>query len=151
MTKGFLYLVAVMDWHSRKVLAWRLSNPMDTGFCVAALEEAIERYGTPDIFNTDQGSQFTSEQFTGALNAQGIKISMDGEGRWVDNVFVERFWRSVKYEEVYLKAYETPHQAETEIGKYFHFYNEKRRHQGLNGQTPDAIYNTGLNNEKQAA
>jgi putative transposase len=107
--------------------------------------------GTPEIFNTDQGSQFTSEAFTSRLNAHQIQISMDGKGRWVDNVFVERLWRSLKYEEVYLKAYETPRQAETEIGKYFRFYNEKRRHQGLNGQTPDAIYYTGLNNEKQAA
>lgn len=151
MAKGFLYLVAVMDWYSRKVLAWRLSNTMDTGFCVEALEEAIERYGAPEIFNTDQGSQFTSDKFTSTLNAQGIKISMDGKGRWVDNVFVERLWRSVKYEEVYLKAYETPRQAETEIGKYFRFYNEKRRHQGLDRQTPDIVYYAGLNNEKQAA
>ena len=123
---------------------------MDTGFCVEALEEAIERYGTPEIFNTDQGSQFTSDQFTGVLNDHGIRISMDGKGRWVDNVFVERLWRSVKYEEVYLKAYESPRQAETEIGRYFHFYNEKRRHQGLDRQTPDIVYYTGLN-EKQAA
>ncbi len=119
MAKGFLYLVAVMDWHSRKILSWRLSNTMDTGFCVEALEEVIARYGTPDIFNTDKGSQFTSDKFTGTLNAYGIKISMDGKDRWVDNVFVERLWRSVKYEDVYLKAYETPRQAESEMGKYF--------------------------------
>jgi putative transposase len=111
-----------MDWHSRKVLSWRLSNTMDTGFCVEALEEVIARYGTPDIFNTDKGSQFTSDKFTGTLNAYGIKISMDGKDRWVDNVFVERLWRSVKYEDVYLKAYETPRQAESEMGKYFRFY-----------------------------
>lgn len=151
MAKGFLYLVAVMDWHSRKVLAWRLSNTMDTGFCVEALAEAIERYGTPDIFNTDQGSQFTSDQFTGTLNAQGIKISMDGKGRWVDNVFVERLWRSVKYEEVYLKAYETPRQAEIEIGRYFRFYNEKRRHQGLASKTPDEVYYADFLSEPKAA
>jgi putative transposase len=151
MAKGFLYLVAIMDWHSRKVLAWRLSNTMDTGFCIDALEEAIRRYGTPEIFNTDQGSQFTSEAFTGKLSAYGIKISMDGKGRWRDNVFVERLWRSLKYEEVYLKAYETPKQAEAEIKQYFRFYNEKRRHQGLNKQTPDVVYYNGLEKLKQAA
>ena len=151
MAKGFLYLVAVMDWASRKVLSWRLSNTMDTGFCVDALEEAIARYGAPDIFNTDQGSQFTSERFTDVLKAYEIKISMDGKGRWVDNVFVERLWRSVKYEEVYLKAYESPRQAETEIGQYFRFYNEKRRHQGLNRLTPDDVYFSGLSIEKKVA
>ncbi len=150
MATGFLYLVAVMDWVSRKVLSWRLSNTMDTGFCVEALEAAIDRYGAPEIFNTDQGSQFTSDPFTGVLNAHGIKISMDGKGRWVDNVFVERLWRSVKYEEVYLKAYESPRQAETELGRYFRFYNEKRRHQSLARQTPDTVYYSGLI-EKQAA
>lgn len=151
MAKGFLYLVAVMDWHSRKVLSWRLSNTMDTRFCLDALEEAIERYGAPEMFNTDQGSQFTSDKFTGTLNAHGIKISMDGKGRWVDNVFVERLWRSVKYEEVYLKAYETPRQAEIEIGRYFRFYNEKRRHQGLAGKTPDEVYDADLFDERKAA
>ena len=151
MARGFLYLVAIMDWHSRKVLAWRLSNTMDTGFCIDALEEAIRRYGTPEIFNTDQGSQFTSEAFTGKLSSYGIKISMDGKGRWRDNVFVERLWRSLKYEEVYLKAYETPKQAEAEIKQYFRFYNEKRRHQGLNKQTPDVVYYNGLEKLKQAA
>ncbi|WAK04325.1 IS3 family transposase (plasmid) [Methylobacter sp. YRD-M1] len=151
MAKGFLYLVAVMDWHSRKVLSWRLSNTMDTGFCLEALEEAIARYGVPEMFNTDQGSQFTSDKFTGILNAHGIKISMDGKGRWVDNVFVERLWRSIKYEEIYLKAYETPRQAESEIGKYFRFYNEKRRHQGLAGKTPDEVYDADLFDEQKAA
>ena len=151
MAKGFLYLVAVMDWHSRKVLAWRLSNTMDTRFCIEALDEAITRYGSPAIFNTDQGSQFTSEAFTSKLNAHGIQISMDGKGRWVDNVFVERLWRSLKYEEVYLKAYESPRQAESEIGRYFQFYNEKRRHQGLARKTPDEVYYTGLLNEQKAA
>jgi putative transposase len=151
MAKGFLYLVAVMDWHSRKVLSWRLSNTMDTGFCLEALDEAIARYGTPAIFNTDQGSQFTSEAFTSRLKAHQIQISMDGKGRWVDNVFVERLWRSLKYEEIYLKAYETPQQAKSEIGKYFRFYNEKRRHQGLEGKTPDEVYDAGLFNEQKAA
>lgn len=151
MARGFLYLVAIMDWHSRKVLAWRLSNTMDTSFCIDALEEAIRRYGTPAVFNTDQGSQFTSEAFTGKLSAHGIKISMDGKGRWLDNVFVERLWRSLKYEEVYLKAYETPKQAEAEIRQYFRFYNEKRRHQGLDRQTPDAVYYAGLEKVKEAA
>jgi putative transposase len=143
--------VAVMDWHSRKVLSWRLLNTMDIRFCLAALDEAIARYGTPEIFNTDQGSQFTSDKFTGMLNAYGIKISMDGKGRWVDNVFVERLWRSLKYEDVYLKAYETPRQAESEIGKYFRFYNEKRRHQGLERKTPDEAYDADLLNEQKAA
>jgi len=149
MAKGFLYLVAVMDWHSRKVLSWRLSNTMDTHFCIEALEEAIDRYGTPEVFNTDQGSQFTSDKFTGLLKQHNIKISMDGKGRWVDNVFVERLWRSVKYEEVYLKAYETPQQAGSELDKYFRFYNEKRRHQGLDRQTPDAVYYTGVFDKKK--
>ncbi|MGJ0485188.1 MAG: IS3 family transposase [Methylomicrobium sp.] len=151
MAKGFLYLVAVMDWHSRKVLSWRLSNTMDTRFCVEALEEAIAHYGTPEIFNTDQGCQFTSEAFTSKLKAHQIQISMDGTGRWVDNVFVERLWRSLKYEEIYLKAYETPRQAESEIGKYFRFYNEKRRHQGLERKTPDEVYYADFVNEQQAA
>jgi putative transposase len=151
MAKGFLYLVAIMDWSSRKVLSWRLSNTMDTGFCVEALEEAIDRYGPPEIFNTDQGSQFTSDKFTGVLKAHDIKISMDGKGRWVDNVFVERLWRSVKYEEVYLKAYDSPRQAEAEIGRYFRFYNEKRRHQGLDNLTPDDVYFSGLGIQKKVA
>lgn len=151
MAKGFLYLVAMMDWSSRKVLSWRLSNTMDTGFCVEALEEAISRYGPPEIFNTDQGCQFTSDKFTGVLKAHDIKISMDGKGRWVDNVFVERLWRSVKYEEVYLKAYDSPRQAETEIDRYFRFYNEKRRHQGLGNLIPDDVYFSGLEIQKEAA
>ena len=151
VAKGFLYLVAVMDWNSRKVLSWRLSNTMDTTFCIEALEEAIDRYGKPEVFNTDQGSQFTSEKFTDIFKQHEIKFSMDDKGRWVDNVFVERLYRSVKYEEVYLKAYETPRQAELELDKYFHFYNEKRRHQGLDRQTPDAVYYAGLFDEKKAA
>jgi putative transposase len=115
-------------------------NTMDADFCVEALEEAISRYGTPEIFNTDQGAQFTSEVFTGTLKAAGIRISMDGKGRWVDNVFVERLWRSLKYEEVYLKAYETVAQARQGMGNYFRFYNRERRHQGLDRQTPDQVY-----------
>lgn len=140
MAKGFVYLVAIMDWHSRKVLSWRLSNTMDSDFCVEALEEALNRYGHPDIFNTDQGAQFTSEAFTGVLKTAGVDISMDGRGRWIDNVFVERLWRSVKYEEVYLKAYETVAAARSGIGTYFQFYNSERRHQSMNRQTPDQVY-----------
>ena len=140
MAKGFVYLVAIIDWHSRKVLSWRLSNTMDTYFCLEALEEALQKYGKPDIFNTDQGSQFTSELFTDRLKQAGIQISMDGKGRWIDNVFVERLWRSLKYEEVYLKAYESIRQAELEIDNYFVFYNEQRKHQGLNDLIPDQVY-----------
>ena len=140
MAKGFVYLVAVIDWYSRKVLSWRLSNSMESDFCVDALEEALSRYECPDIFNTDQGAQFTSEAFTDTLKEAGIDISMDGKGRWIDNVFVERLWRSVKYEEVYLKAYETVAQARTGIGTYFQFYNSERRHQGMNRHTPDQVY-----------
>ena len=140
MARGFVYVVAIMDWYSRKVLAWRVSNTMDADFCVEALEEALRRYGAPEIFNTDQGAQFTSEAFTGALKAAGIRISMDGKGRWVDNVFVERLWRSLKYEEVYLKAYETVAEARQGMANYFRFYNRERRHQSLNRQTPDQVY-----------
>ena len=140
MAKGFVYLVAVMDWHSRRVLAWRLSNTLDAHFCVDALEEAIKLYGAPEIFNTDQGCQFTSEEFTGLLKQHEIKISMDGKGRWVDNVFVERLWRSVKYEEVYLKAYDSIGDARQSLDKYFTFYNQERRHQSLDRQTPDSVY-----------
>jgi len=140
MAKGFVYLVAIMDWHSRKVLSWRLSNTMDSDFCVGALEEALSRYGRPEIFNTDQGAQFTSDAFTGVLKEAGIDISMDGKGRWIDNVFIERLWRSVKYEEVYLKAYETVAEARAGIGTYFQFYNSERRHQSMNRKTPDQVY-----------
>ena len=140
MAKGFVYLVAVMDWYSRKVLSWRVSTSMDTSFCIDALEEAIETYGSPESFNTDQGSQFTSEEFTGVLKANDIAISMDGKGRWVDNVFVERLWRSVKYEEVYLNAYDTVADAKARLGAYFERYNTKRRHQGIQGLTPDMLY-----------
>jgi len=140
MAKGFLYLVAVMDWYSRKVLAWRLSNTLDTDFCVDALEEALRCYGTPDIFNTDQGAQFTSDTFTQALKGAGVRISMDGKGRWIDNVFIERLWRSLKYEEVYLKAYENVAEAIGGIGDYFDFYNEQRPHQALARHTPNEVY-----------
>ena len=140
MTKGFVYLVAVMDWYSRRVLSWKLSTTMDASFCVDALEEAIEHFGTPEIFNTDQGSQFTCDDFIGALKHHKIQISMDGKGRWVDNVFVERLWRSVKYEEVYLNAYDTVDVARKRLGRYFEFYNTERRHQSLAKQTPDSVY-----------
>jgi len=151
MAKGFCYLVAIMDWASRRVLAWRLSNTLDTSFCTEALEEAIARFGLPEIFNTDQGSQFTSEAFTGILNAHGISISMDGKGRWVDNVFVERLWRSVKYEEVHLKAYSSIAEARHELAKYFEFYNQRRRHQGLDERTPDEVYWSMLPQKQVAA
>ncbi len=144
MRRGFLYLVAIMDWTSRKVLAWRLSNTMDADFCVRALEEAIARYGSPEIFNTDQGSQFTSFAFTGTLKQAGTKISMDGKGRWMDNVFIERLWRSVKYEEVYLKAYDSVSEARASIGRYLDFYNGRRPHSSLDGTTSDQAYFTPL-------
>jgi putative transposase len=140
MARGFVYLVAIMDWHSRRVLAWRLSNTMTSDFCVEALEEAWARYGHPEIFNTDQGSQFTSEAFTGVLKAAGVAISMDGKGRWMNNVFIERLWRSVKYEEVYLHAYASVAEARTGLDRYFRFYKIKRTHQSLAERTPDAVY-----------
>jgi putative transposase len=144
MAKGFVYLAAVMDWFSRKVLAWRVSITMDTDFCVEAVEEALERNGAPDIFNTDQGSQFTSEIFTGLLKGHGIRISMDGKGSWRDNVFIERLWRSVKYEEVYLRAYESVSEARVGLGLYFEFYNTRRPHSSLGRMTPDQFYNRAL-------
>jgi putative transposase len=140
MRKGFLYLVAIMDWHSRKVLSWRLSNSLDAAPCVEALEEALANYGTPEIFNSDQGCQFTSEDFTDVLKDNGIKISMDGKGRWMDNVFIERLWRSLKYEEVYLKAYDSVAQAKQGIDDWLMFYNEERRHASLSRMTPDQVY-----------
>jgi len=139
MAKGFVYLVAIMDWHSRKILSWRLSNSMETDFCIDALEEAIRRYGAPEIFNTDQGAQFTSEAFTDVLRQSNIKISMDGKGRWVDNVMIERFWRSLKHEDVYLKAYESVNEARSSIKKYIEFYNAEHKHQSLD-KTPDEAY-----------
>lgn len=140
MARGFAYLVAVIDWYSRRVLAWRLSNTLDTTFCVEALQEALSRFGCPKIFNTDQGSQFTSEAFTDVLRNKGIKISMDGKGRCLDNVFVERLWRSLKYEEVYLNAYDTMTEARAGIARYFNFYNDERPHQALGYQTPASFY-----------
>lgn len=141
MAHGFLYLVAIMDWYSRKVLAWRISNTMDTSFCTEALTEALESYGPPEIFNSDQGAQFTSDDFTSILADHDITISMDGRGRWMDNVFIERLWRSVKYEEVYLKAYENGSQARQSLETYFRFYNQNRHHQSLDRHTPDQVYN----------
>jgi putative transposase len=151
MARGFCYLMAIMDWASRRVLAWRLSNTLDASFCTEALEEAISKYGTPEIFNSDQGSQFTSEAFTDILNTHGIRISMDSRGRWMDNVFVERLWRSVKYEEVYLKSYGLLTEARRELAAYFEFYNQRRRHQGLDDRTPDEVYLTTLPQIKVAA
>ena len=140
MAKGFMYLVAIMDWYSRRVLSWRVSNTLDADFCIEALEEALQRFEAPEIFNTDQGSQFTCEAFTDVLKGHAIAISMDGKGRWVDNVFVERLWRSVKYEDVYLRAYETPTELRAGLARYFGFYNTKRRHSALDRRTPDAVY-----------
>lgn len=140
MAKGFVYLVAIVDWFSRKVLAWRVSISMDVSFCVEALEEALARYGKPEIFNTDQGSQFTSLAFTSVLQREEIAISMDGRGAWRDNVVVERLWRSVKYEEVYLRAYGAVSEAKGSIGRYFEFYNGKRPHSSLGAKTPDQMY-----------
>ena len=140
MRHGFLYLFAVLDWASRRVLAWRLSNSLTTDFCLDAVEDAIATYGCPEIFNTDQGSQFTDQDFTGMLTRHGIAISMDGKGAWRDNVFVERFWRSIKYEEVYLRAYESGAEAKHFVGRYVNFYNQHRPHSSLNGQTPDTVY-----------
>jgi putative transposase len=140
MARGFVYLAVVLDWFSRRVLAWRLSITMDATFCVETLEEALARHGKPDIFNTDQGSQFTGAVFTGALASNGIAISMDGKGAWRDNVFVERLWRSVKYEEVYLRAYDSVSEARASIGRYLDFYNSRRPHSSLDGITPDQAY-----------
>lgn len=140
MAKGFVYLVAIVDWFSRKVLAWRVSITMEADFCVEALEEALARYGKPEIFNTDQGSQFTSQAFTSVLLREEIAISMDGRGAWRDNVVVERFWRSVKYEEVYLHAYGTVSEARASIGRYLGFYNARRPHSSLGAKTPDQAY-----------
>ena len=143
MAKGFVYLVVIMDWVSRAVLAWRLSNTLDADFCVEALEEALARYSRPEIFNTDQGSQFTSDDFTGTLKRHGVTISMDGKGRCMDNIFVERLWRSLKYEEVYLHAYATIAEAKAGIGAWLDFYNTDRQHQSLGYRTPRQIYQEG--------
>ncbi|GBH28829.1 transposase [Sphingobium xenophagum] len=140
MRRGFLYLVAIMDWATRKVLAWRLSTTMDAAFCVEALEDAMARFGKPDIFNTDQGSQFTSQAFTSVLRAAEVKISMDGKGRWMDNVFIERLWRSVKYECVYLHAFETRSELRAGLSRWFAYYNHHRPHSRLAGKTPAEAY-----------
>jgi putative transposase len=140
MARGFVYLAAVVDWATRRVLAWRLSISMEVDFCLEAVEEALAKYGRPEIFNTDQGSQFTSEAFTGLLRGNGIAISMDGKGACRDNVFVERIWRSVKYEEVYLRAYDSVAEARASIGRYFEFYNAKRPHSSLDARPPDQAY-----------
>ena len=140
MARGFVYLAVVMDWASRRVLAWRVSISLTTDFCLEALEEALAKYGCPEIFNTDQGSQFTSAEFTDLLKDNGIAISMDGKGCWRDNVFVERLWKSIKYEEVYLHAYESVSAAKTGIGRYIGFYNEQRPHRSLDGATPESVY-----------
>jgi putative transposase len=144
MARGFVYLAVVLDWFSRRVLSWRLSITMEAAFCVETLEDALSRHGKPDIFNTDQGSQFTGATFTGVLIKNGIAISMDGKGAWRDNVFVERLWRSVKYEEVYLHAYDSVGEARTSIGRYLDFYNGRRPHSSLDGATPDHAYFTSL-------
>jgi putative transposase len=140
LARGFIYLVAIMDWHSRAVLAWRISNTLHADFCVDALEEALRRFGRPEIFNTDQGSQFTSTDFTGVLKAHGIRISMDGKGRCMDNIFVERLWRSLKYEDIYLHAYASVAEARAGIAAWLHFYNEERLHQAHGYRTPRQIY-----------
>ena len=151
MAHGFMYLVAVLDWFSRRVLTWELSNTMDTAFCVAALEEALQRFGPPEIFNTDQGSQYTSEAFTGVLQSHQVAISMDGRGRFLDNIFIERLWRSVKYEDIYLRAYDTPLALYKGLQKYFGFYNARRRHSSLPGrQTPDEAYCSALGSREAA-
>ena len=150
MARGFCYLVAILDWASRMVLAWRLSNTLDSAFCVDALEEAIARYGCPGIFNTDQGCQFTAEAFTESLRSRNIAISMDGKGRWMDNVFIERLWKSVKYEDIYLKAYNSMAEVKKGLATYFKFYNEKRWHNRFDRKTPAMVYFDSLA-QKQAA
>jgi putative transposase len=144
MARGFVYLAVVLDWFSRRVLSWRLSITMEAAFCVEALEDALAKHGTPQIFNTDQGSQFTGAAFTSVLASHGIAISMDGKGAWRDNVFTERLWRSVKYEEVYLRAYDSVGEARASIGRYLDFYNRRRPHSSLDGMTPDCAYFTPL-------
>jgi len=149
MTRGFLYLVAVMDWHSRYVLAWRLSNTMDTSFCLDALDDALQK-GRPEIFNTDQGSQFTSREYTGRLEEAGIAVSRDGRGRALDNVFVERLWRSVKYEDIYIKEYEHVQELELGLTAYFWFYDEERLHQSLDYRTPAEVYRGAYQRDRGA-
>lgn len=151
MMRGVVYLFAVLDWASRRVLAWRLSNTLTTDFCIEAVQEALTRYGTPDIFNTDQGGQFTSQEFAGLLKDHGIQISMDAIGCWRDNVFVERLWRSIKYEEVYLRAYDSISAAHQGLGRYLTFYNQHRPHRALDGNTPEQVYLDNLTTRLTAA
>jgi putative transposase len=150
MAGGFVYLAVVLDWFSRRVLSWRLSITMEAAFCVETLEDALARHGRPEIFNTDQGSQFTGAAFTDVLMKEGIAISMDGKGAWRDNVFVERLWRSVKYEEVYLRAYDSVAEARLSLGRYLDFYNSRRPHSSLDDATPDQTYFTLLPNRMAA-
>ena len=151
MQRGFVYSCAVLDWTSRRVLARRLSNTLTTDFCLEAVQDALAHYGMPEIFNTDQGCQFTSQEFIGLLNHHGIQISMDGKGCWRDNVFVERLWKSIKYEEVYLHAYETVGAAHQGLARYLTFYNQTRSHRTLDGQTPDGVYFDNLPTRRTAA
>jgi len=144
MRCGFLYFFAVMDWSARRILAWRLSNTLTVDFCIDAVEEAITRYGTPEIFNVDQGSQFTGVEFVDLLTRNNIRISMDGKGAWRDNVFIERFWKTLKYEEVYLHAYDSGSEAKAGLGNYVHYYNHERPHSSLGGRTPDMAYHSAL-------
>ena len=144
MARGFVYLAVVLDWCTRRVLSWKVSITMDVHFCLEAVEEAIMSYGTPEIMNTDQGSQFTSQAFTGLLKEHDIKISMDGKGSWRDNVFIERLWRSVKYEDIYLRAYDSASAVRSGLNRYFNFYNSRRPHSSLDGQTPDQVYFNAL-------
>ena len=150
MARGFVYLVAVVDWFTRRVLSWKVSITMDTHFCLEAVEDAMEQYGTPEIMNTDQGSQFTSQAFTELLKENDIRISMDGKGAWRDNVFVERLWRSVKYEDIYLRAYESATAVRTGLKRYFNFYNSRRPHSSLDGRTPDQVYFSMLSQTEAA-
>ena len=151
MARGFVYLCAVLDWASRRVLAWRLSNTLTTDFCLDAVQDALAHYGTPEIFHTDQGCQFTSQEFIGLLTHHGLQISMDGKGCWRDNVFVERLWKSIKYEEVYLHAYDTVGAAHQGLERYLTFYNQTRPHQALDGKTPDQVYYDNLTTRLTAA
>jgi len=151
MARGHMYLVAIMDWSTRKVLSWRLSNTLDTGFCIEALKEALLKYGAPEIFNSDQGCQFTSEAFTSVLKAWNVKISMDGKGRFKDNIFIERLWRTLKYERIYLKAYDSGSELNRDLTLWFDWYNNKRKHSSLDKQTPNEAYEKGLQQLDPAA
>jgi putative transposase len=150
MARGFVYLAAVVDWSTRRVLSWKVSITMDAHFCLEAVEEAIARYGAPEIMNTDQGSQFSSQAFTGLLKKHDIRISMDGKGSWRDNVFVERLWRSVKYEDIYLRAYDSVSAVRSGLNRYFNFYNSRRPHSSLDGKTPDQVYFNALSQSRAA-